>query len=375
MGTAPLVATEPPLISDPAIYGGGVPHEEFARRRRECPVDWVEEKALWRYGAGGAASVRGSGYWAVMRHETVAAVSRNPAVFSSGERGGFLPDPKSRQDLERTRQLLINMDAPEHRRIRRFVAAAFSPRTMQLLEEGIRAHARRLVAAALDREEVDDYKRTFSEAFEYALELAAAKRRRPGDDLVSELVRLAVDPGHLSEREYCNLWVLLVVAGNETTRHLLSGGILALLEWPEERGRLVADPGLTPLAVEELLRWVSPVMQFRRTATCDVELEGRRVRAGDKGVLYYASADRDESVFPDADRLAGGPQPNPQLAFGVGPHFCLGAHLARLEAAALVDELRPHLASLQVSGEVVRLESNFMSGIKSMPARFGGARA
>src|ERR671922_138859 len=313
-----------------------------------CPVDWVEEKALWRYGAGGAASVRGSGYWAVMRHETVAAVSRNPAVFSSGERGAFLPDPKSRQDLERTRQLLINMDAPEHRRIRRFVAAAFSPRTMQLLEEGIRAHARRLVAAALDREEfdvvrdlaaelpllsladllgmpradrgllfewsnrlvgfddpdyggsVDDYKRTFSEAFEYALELAAAKRRRPGDDLVSELVRLAVDPGHLSEREYCNLWVLLVVAGNETTRHLLSGGILALLEWPEERGRLVADPGLTPLAVEELLRWVSPVMQFRRTATCDVELEGRRVRAGDKVVLYYASANRDESVFPDA---------------------------------------------------------------------------
>jgi cytochrome P450 len=418
-----LVATEPPLISDPAVYRAGVPHEEFARRRRECPVDWVEEKALWRYGAGGAASVRGSGYWAVVRHETVVAVSRNPAVFSSGERGAFLPDPKSRQDLERTRQLLINMDAPEHRRIRRFVAAAFSPRTVQLLEQGIRSHARRLVAAALDRDEfdvvrdlaaelpllsladllgmpredrgllfewsnrlvgfddpdyggsVDDYKRTFSEAFEYALELAAAKRRWPGDDLVSELVRLAVDPGHLSEREYCNLWVLLVVAGNETTRHLVSGSILALVEWPEERDRLVADPSLTPLAVEELLRFVSPVMQFRRTATCDVELEGRQVRAGDKVVLYYASANRDEAVFRDADRLDLGRQPNPQLAFGVGPHFCLGAHLARLEAAALLDELRPYLASLQVSGEVVRLESNFMSGIKSMPASFGGARA
>jgi cytochrome P450 len=332
-------------------------------------------------------------------------------------RGCFLADPRSRQDLERTRQFLINMDEPEHRRVRQLLAAAFSPRTVRRLEEGVRGHARSLVAAVLEREEfdavgdlaaelpllsladllgvprddrrllyqwsnnlvgfddpdfgggrIDVYKRTFADAFTYALELAAARRRRPEGDLVSELVRAGGIP--MTDQEYCHLWLLLVVAGNETTRHLLSGALRALGEWPDQGRRLAGHPDLVPRAVEELLRWVSPIMQFRRTAARDVKLEGQPIRAGDKVVVYYASANRDEAVFDEPGRLDLARAPNPHLAFGIGPHFCLGAHLARLEAAAMLEALLPHLPGLELTGPVVRLESNFMNAVKAMPARF-----
>ncbi len=321
------------------------------------------------------------------------------------------------------------MDDPEHARVRRFVAAAFSPRTIAGLRDGIRRHASALVEDLRRRDEFDavrdlaaelplrsladllgvppadrgllyrwsnslvgfddpevgggrieDYKRTFGEAFAYALEQAEARRRQPGRDLVSGLVQAEVDGERLGDRELCNLWLLLVVAGNETTRHLLSGSLQALAEWPDQRDRLLAAPRLLPGAVEELLRWVSPVMQFRRTAIVDTWLGGQRIREGDKVVLYYVSANRDEEVFEDPMRLDLARQPNPHLAFGVGPHFCLGAHLARLEAAALLEALRPHLAAFELVRPPARLASNFVNGVKSMPARFdpsprGGRRA
>jgi cytochrome P450 len=419
----PRSAATASTLSDPETYVAGVPHEHFARLRRQCPVAWVEERPLWRSGASGrVGAVTGSGFWAVTRYEDVAAASRSPEVFSSGARGAFLPDPKSRQDLERTRQLLVNMDAPEHTRLRRHLGTAFTPRMVLGLQDGIRAHARALVSGALDRERfdavhdlaaelpllaladllgmpredrrlifewssnlvgfddpglgggrVDVYKRAFVEAFAYARELAAARRRRPGDDLVSQLVRPGPDGSQLSDPELCNAWVLLVVAGNETTRHLLSGGLLALVEHPAERHRLLARPDLVPTAVEELLRWVSPVMQFRRTALRETVLGGQRIREGDKVVLYHTSANRDEAVFDRADRLVLDRRPNPHLAFGTGPHFCLGARLARFEAIALLEALAPHLAALELAGPVARLASNFMNGINSMPARFDPA--
>jgi cytochrome P450 len=414
---------EPPLdpwyLSDPATYVAGVPHAELARLRREAPVAWVEEKPLWRTGSRGErVATRGTGYWAVTRHATVTLVCREREVFSSAHRGVFLADPKSRRDLERTRQFLINMDAPEHKRLRQFVALAFTPRTVAVLVDRIRAEARSLVdgirergrfdvvrdlAAELPlisladllgipREDrgllyewsnnlvgfddpeygggrVDVYQKTFADAFRYSLELAEAKRRRPGDDLVTGLVTTQVDGGQLNEREYCHLWVMLVVAGNETTRHLLSGSLLALSEWPEQRRRL-EDGAAVDVAVEEMLRWVSPVMQFCRTAMRDFELEGQHIREGDKVALYWASANRDESVFAAPDRLDLLRHPNHHLAFGIGPHFCLGAHLARLEARAMLEALRPHLAAFELDGRPVRLASNFMNAIKSMPARF-----
>ncbi len=217
--------------------------------------------------------------------------------------------------------------------------------------------------------DVEAYRRTFAEAFQYALAVAAQRRAAPGDDLASLLATAEVDGRRLSDREFCHFWLLLVVAGNETTRHLLSGSVLALAEHPDQRRRLAADPGLIPTAVEELVRWVTPIMQFRRTARRDTELTGQRIAAGDKVVLYYVAANRDPAVFAGPDRLDLGRDPNPHLSFGIGPHFCLGANLARLEARAALSALRPYLPALEITGPPVRLESNFVNGLKSLPIR------
>jgi cytochrome P450 len=410
------------MLADPVTYRTGVPHEEFARRRREAPVAWVAEPELRYHSERDGLQVRrGSGYWAVTRHAGVVAAERDPTRFSSAAKGAFLADPETPADLERARQLLANMDAPEHTRIRRHVTAAFTPREVAALTGGIRTHAEDLVGKAVadgafdavtalaaelpllvladllgvpradrgllfgwsnnlvgfdDPEygggSVDAYRRTFREAFGYARDMAAARRRQPGEDLVSRLVASEVDGRRLTDAEFCQLWLLLVIAGNETTRHLLSGSLLALVEFPDQCAALVADPSLTRRAVDELLRWITPIMQFRRTSTVDTELDGQPIRAGDKVVLYYASANRDERVFAVPDRLDLSRRPNPHLAFGVGPHFCLGSHLAHLEAQVLLDTLRPHLFRLRLAGSVVRLESTFMNGIKALPMEFAG---
>ncbi len=408
------------MLAHPSTYADRVPHAEFARLRREAAVSWVDEPALRYVGADGRPQVRqGSGFWAVTRHAAVVTAARDPATFSSAARGAFLPDPRTPEDLERARQLLVNMDAPEHARIRRHLTAAFTPNAVRELAGGVHRHAAAVVAAAVraggaeavadlaaelpllvlvdlrglpraDRglllrwsnslvgfddpeyggADLGTYRRTFGEAFRYAAELAESRRRRPRDDLVSRLVASRVDGRGLTGPEFAQLWLLLVIAGNETTRHLLSGSLLALAESPGQRDRLVADPDLTPTAVDELLRWVTPIMQFRRTAVADTELHGRQLAAGDKVVLYYVAANRDEAVYADPDRLDLGRRPNPHLAFGVGPHYCIGSHLASLEARAMLDALRPHLSRLRLAGPPVRLASSFMNGIKSLPVEF-----
>ena len=194
------------------------------------------------------------------------------------------------------------------------------------------------------------------------------RRRRPRDDLVTTLVTSEVDGRRLSASEYCNFWLLLVVAGNETARNALAGGVHALLDHTAELDRLVTNPALIPTAADEILRFVTPIMQFRRTATRDVDVGGHRVGHGDKVVLFYVAANRDGKVFDDPHRFDVGRAPNPHLAFGTGPHFCLGAHLARLEIATVLEELLPHLRRLRLAGPVRRLRSNFMNGVKSMPA-------
>jgi cytochrome P450 len=407
------------VLADPVTYARAVPHEEFARRRHEDPVAWVEEPTLWAHSTTeGSRERRGSGFWALTRHACIVAAARNPATFSSAAQGAFLADPRTLADLERARQLLVNMDAPEHSRIRRHVTAAFTAREVAALGEQIRAVADEVVTSVMARGRfdavgelaaevpllvladllgvprtdrglllewsnnlvgfddpqfgggsVDAYRRTFQQAFEYARAMAADRRRRARSDLVSRLVHSVIDGHRLSDAEFCQLWLLLVIAGNETTRHLLAGGLLALIEWPDQRARLVDDPTLTARAVDELLRWVTPIMQFRRTATVDTELAGQRIRAGDKVVFYYISANRDDRVFTRADQLDLGRRPNPHLAFGVGPHYCLGSQLAHLEAQAVLDVLRPHLPRLSLAGPVVRLASTFMNGIKSLPVQ------
>jgi cytochrome P450 len=204
----------------------------------------------------------------------------------------------------------------------------------------------------------------------YAQGLAEERKRRPGDDLVSQLLAGQADGERLSDLEFDSFFLLLAVAGNETTRNLVSGGMLALLEHPAQRDQLISNRGWLPDAVEELLRWVSPITHMRRTATRDVELRGQRIRAGEKVVLWYASANRDEEVFERPFRFDVRRRPNRHLAFGVGEHFCLGSHLARMETRVLFEELLRRLPDLDLAGPVRRLASNFVNGIVSMPVRF-----
>jgi len=408
-------------LADPATYLSGPPFAEFARRRRDEPVGWVDEVPLQRHSTRGTTVQRLGGYWAVTRYSAVVAASRNLDDFSSAERGAFLTDPTSRADLERSRQLLVGMDPPEHTKLRRVVTAVFTGALVKRMRGSIAEHAKEIVHRAATGHEIDAvaemaadlpllvladllampradrglllrwsnnlvgfddpaygggdvevFKRTFIEAFGYALASAKDKRRNPGDDLVSKLVTADVDGQKLTEAEFCHLWLLLVVAGNETTRHLISGGLDLLADREDLAVRLREQPELVPGAVEEMLRWTTPIMQFRRTAVRDVELGGQLIRAGDKVALYYASANRDEEVFVDPEHFDLQRAPNPHLAFGVGPHFCLGSHLAKVEATILFEELAGRLDTLKRCGPTVRLESNFMNGIKALPITLGG---
>jgi cytochrome P450 len=409
-------------LADPARYAAGVPHDEFARLREHTPVAWVPEPPLLRRDGSGVSTRAGTGFWAVTRHATVSAVARDPATFSSEERGAFLADPATPEDLQRARQLLANMDGARHATARRLVTPAFSPAALDALRGAVHRHATAVLGRVLAAGEFDAvadlaaelpllvladllgmppgdrglllrwsnnlvgfddpeygggdvgvYRDTFAEAGRYVSELAAYRRRSPGDDLVSRLLRTDGSDEVLSDPQLLAFWMLLVVAGNETTRHLISGALLALTEWPAQRDRLIADPSLIPTAAEELLRWVTPIMQFRRTALRDTVLDGQPIAAGDKVVVSYTSANRDERVFAEPQCLDLGRTPNPHLAFGTGPHTCLGARLTHLEFQTLLRMLLPHLGRLSLTGPVIRLESNFMNGIKSMPARFAPA--
>ncbi|MGO9955396.1 MAG: cytochrome P450, partial [Solirubrobacteraceae bacterium] len=383
----------------------------------QAPVAWVDEKPLIRRSGERLVEVRGTGYWAVTRHAAIAEVSKQRSLFSSAARGAFLPDPKSAGELAQNRRLLIHMDPPDHGRIRQTVASAFKPKIVRAWREVILSEARALLDAVRGREfdavtelcaelplraictfvgmprqdralllqwsnalvgfddpdfsaaQIDAYKRAFVDAQAYARSLIADKRRTPADDLASELVHGALADGTISQAEFCSLFQLLVIAGNETTRHLLSGALLALHEDAGQRRALIADPALLPTAVEELMRYVSPVMQMRRTAVHDTELEGTPIAAGDKVVMYYISGNYDEDVFAQPHRLDLARRPNPHLGFGIGPHFCLGAALARIEAAALLEALGPDLDRFEPTAAPERLQSNFVNGLKSMPAR------
>jgi cytochrome P450 len=381
-------------------------------------VTWVPEPLLTRRSTGGQTSDRGRGFWAVTGYRGVADASRRTGEFSSAAKGVFLADPRTPGDLAMTRQLLVNMDAPQHVRIRKLVSSVFTPRAIAGMAGSVQAHAAALVSKvarsesfdivtdlacelpllvlsdllgvpAADRHllyrwsnhlvgfddpdfgggDIDAYRSAMAEAFGYARWLARRRRENPAEDLVTRLAHAQLDGQPLSDGEFCSFWLLLVVAGNETTRHLISGSLQALAGHPAERDRLIGETVPVRTAVEELIRWITPIMQFRRTTTADTELCGQRIPAGDKVVLYYISANRDAAVFREPGRLDLGRDPNPHLAFGIGPHFCLGSHLARLELATLLDTFRPYLARCEITGRATRLESNFVNGIKSLPAR------
>ena len=402
-------------LLDPRSFEAGVPHEFFAWLRANAP-------AYWHPGRPGRELFPGRvepdqrGFWVISRHEDVSFVSKNQELFSSA-RGTALNADMPESDLALFQQQLIHMDPPRHTKLRGLVNRGFTPRMIGRLEPQVRELAREIVdkvaakgecdfvtaiaaelpllviaqllgVAAEDRwklfhwsnrligaEDPDygnmvDAQLALMEMFQYAGWLADQRRAEPKEDIVSTLVHADVDGAKLDGLDFNMFFFLLVIAGNETTRNTISGGMQALCQHPAERAKLLARPELLETAVDEFVRWVSPVMQFRRTATRDLELAGEQIRENDKVVMYYGSANRDERAFADAGRFDVTRDPNPHLGFGVGVHFCLGASLARMQMRVMFEELFRRLPDLELAGPVARLRSNFINGIKSMPVRF-----
>ena len=390
-------------LVDPDLYAtGGIPHEQFRWLREHAPV----------YRHPGSPD-----FWAVTRYDDVVHVSRHPEIFSSHRRLALFHEP-TEEHLVLQRMMMLNQDPPEHTRKRAIVNRGFTPRTIGRLEEHIRgicdglldelddrgeADFVRDISAPLplyvicellgappeDREKIfdwsnrliaqddpefrtpgDDGMAAAGELYAYANELAVRRRKEPRDDIVTRLLQ-PHDGEELSVEEFDLFVMLLSVAGNETTRNAASGGMLAFFEHPEQWRRLCSGGArVSETFPDEIVRWVSPVNLFRRTAVQDTELGRQRIAEGDKVVVFYASANRDESVFADPYTFDVLRDPNPHIGFGGGgPHFCLGAHLARLELRVLFETLAERLPGIFPTGEARRLRSNFINGIKEMPVR------
>jgi cytochrome P450 len=395
-------------------YTHGVPHAAFKRLRDNSGLTWLEEPD-------------GAGFWAVTRYEDVLNVSRQPQIFSSAR--GIRLEDMSAEETE-ARRTMMELDPPQHTAYRRLVGAPFSRREVLAYEDSVRLLAREVIGSVRGRgvfDFVEDIARQLPmrmlasllgvpdadghwlvekgdalignadpeftthpvdladtdayrlmpfrspagiELFNYAGRQADLRRDAPRDDLISRLLNPKIDGEPLSDHEFKNFFTLLVAAGNDTTRYTMAAGLEALIAHPDQLELLRSQPELMDSAVEEMLRWGTVTMHFRRTATQDTEVAGSRVRAGDKIVLFYIAADYDERQFPDPHRFDIRRDPNEHVAFGLkSPHKCLGEHLARLEIKVLFEELLPRISSLELAGEVQRLRSNFISGIKHLPVR------
>ena len=404
---------EPVNLADPYTFERGMPHDYLAWLRRNDPVHWQEPEGALPLGD---MEVPQQGFWVVTRYADVQRISRDQATFSS-ERGGTTVRDLPEDTLAQMRQWMINQDSPQHTRLRKLVNAGFTPNMIRRME----AHIRELAGGVIDRvarkgecdfvteiaaelpllviaelvgcppedrarlfawsnaligfedpdlRDGDGPRSVMEEMFVYADALAAKRRSDARDDLASALVHAEVDGEKLDALAFNMFFILLILAGNETTRNALSGGMQAFSEHPGEQRRLIADRGLLPRATEEILRYVSPVIYMRRTLTCDAEVAGRPLRENDKLVMCYPAANRDEEVFDAPDRFDIARDPNPQLAFGYGPHYCLGANLARAEIRVMFEELFRRLPDIEVCGPARRLRSTTVSSIKSLPVRF-----
>jgi len=399
-----------------------LPHDQrdaaFTVLRRDMPFAFFEEPVL-------PFIEPGAGYYAVVRHADVAAISSQPKLFCSGQGATSIPDMPP--ELIEFYGSMISMDDPRHAKIRRIVSKAFTPRMLAKLMDSVEvifdgilddaiATAKegdgtfdlvrhissplplKVICRMMGIDEADDelvleqsnlilsggdpeFIPDENEALRLVLEagmalaslmekLAAQRLETPTDDLTSALVHTDVDGEKLSHQEIASFFILLCVAGNETTRTAISNGVWALHEFPEQRKRWMADGSLAKTAVEEIVRWASPVIWMRRTATQDVEVSGQSFKAGDKFLLFYNSANRDEQVFTDPFTLDVGREPNLHYGFGApGPHFCLGAHLARREIDIAFRKMFERLPNLEPAGEPARLQSSFINGIKRLPVR------
>ena len=400
------------VISNETYEINGYPHDAWARLRREAPIR--------RFAPEGVHP-----FWAITKHADVVAISKNPSVFQNAPRLGVFPGLEPFDDSPPPARHLINMDPPEHGRFRRLVSSHFAPRQLQRLAEPVERIARDVLdqfaadgrareadfvsgvsatfplAVLCDllgapREDwaklfqwtnetigpndpefqqhgetaADTAERSRSELFQYFWQMIEARRAQPTDDIVSVLANAQIDGEYVPPFELLSYCFLLVVAGNETTRNATSGGVMALVQNPAELAKLRRDPSLIDSAVEEIVRWTSPVIQFCRTPIHDVELRGQHIPAGENLCLFYPSANRDEEIFDQPFAFRVDRTPNPHLGFGIGEHFCLGANLARLELRIIFRQLIERLDHLELAGPVSRLRSSFVGGIKSMPVRY-----
>ncbi len=395
--------------------------EVFARLRQHPPAFFAEPDLVF--------AERGAGYYALTRHADIVEASRRPEEFCSGQGAVNIPDMPT--EFNEYFGSMINMDDPRHAKIRRIVSRAFTPRRIQKFEDDVQQAAVRIVDDIIDRGECDfvtevaarlplkiicdmmgigeeHYQSVFDnsnvilagfdpdfipdlneaatklltagqELQDLVQELGRDRQENPTDDLISALVNANVDGEQLTTQELGSFFILLVVAGNETTRNGISHGLRLLTENPDQRQLWASDfERYASTAVEEIVRVASPVMWMRRTLTQDAELNGNHFKAGDKVLLYYWSANRDESVFDDPYRFDITRSPNPHIGFGgPGPHFCLGAHLARREITVMFRELFNRIPDIHASGPPEQLQSNFINGIKHLPCAFtpGGTRA
>ncbi|MEU8618525.1 cytochrome P450 [Streptomyces sp. NPDC048623] len=408
-----LDAGEVPDVFDPRIYAAGIPHARFRALRDRRPVARQEEHEVLGWPAG-------PGFWAVTRHADVVRVLKDAGTYSSHLGATQIRDPDP-ADLPFIRRMMLNQDPPHHGRLRRLVSRAFTPGRIERFAATARERARELLTVAresgtevdLVRAVTDEFAllnltdllgvpasdrglllgwterviayqdpdeppvldaegrpvnprspAMLAEMFAYAQQLAAHKRAHPADDLMTALAG-----SELRDAELEMFFFLLTVAGNDTVRGAAPGGLLALAEHPDQQRRLWQGEVSMDTAVDELLRLHPPVLSFRRTAARDTELAGVKIAAGDKVVVFHASANFDERAFADPHRVDLARTPNPHVSFGDGPHVCLGAHFARLQLRVLYEEARAVLPGLAPAGPPRRLVSNFINGIKSLPVR------
>ena len=397
-------------LTSPDTYRGGIPREMFSYLRNEEPIYWHEDP------------VQGVGFWAVTRHKDLDFISKNPRLFSSEVKSCLLHESEPER-IELMANQMINMDPPRHLKYRRLVRSAFTPKNVDSYTERFREIARDIVARAIEGGRcefvkdvaaelpliaicelmgvpLDNRKRLFeltnimigmddpelttteedgtlamAEMFFLAQELATEHRANPRDDIVNVLLTGTVEDEPLTDEEFCHFFLLLIVAGNETTRTVTSHGMRLLMEHPDQYQMLVDDPDLLEGAIEEFLRYNPAVIAFRRTAMEDVDVGGQLIKAGDKIQMYYGAASADEAVFSGGDlfditRAQREDVRNGHRAFGIGEHFCLGSHLARLELKVIFAEILKYIRNPRLDGDINWLRSNFISGIKVMPIAF-----